>query len=173
MCGDQVISVKLGQYHGCWCSGSLRRQDISSHDTDYIEYLGPYLTWGRILRTCVISMWRNDIECKYMSMFTLKNLARKGLKASMMPAMAASWHMGGMWPKLMELVFHLVRLRTSLSQEPALDWVPCPETTDCSRKLASMLIAFRHNSVCQWTWWRRAGSHDSTSINLLSTSKFE
>ena len=27
----RVISVKLGQYHGCWC------QDISSHDIDYIE----------------------------------------------------------------------------------------------------------------------------------------
>ena len=23
-----------GQYHGCWCPGSLRRQDISSHDID-------------------------------------------------------------------------------------------------------------------------------------------
>ena len=24
-------------------------------------------------------MWRNDIKCKYMFMFSLKNLARKGL----------------------------------------------------------------------------------------------
>ena len=36
-CGDRVISVWLGQYHGCWCTGSLRRQDISSHDIDYVE----------------------------------------------------------------------------------------------------------------------------------------
>ena len=28
---------------------------------------------------CHISMWRNDIECKYTFMFTLKNLAHKGL----------------------------------------------------------------------------------------------
>ena len=32
-----IISVKLGQYHGCWCPSSLRRQDISSHDIDYVE----------------------------------------------------------------------------------------------------------------------------------------
>ena len=55
------------------------RQDISSNDIDYIEYAGPSLTWGRILSTCVKSMWRNDIKCKYMFMFPLKNLARKGL----------------------------------------------------------------------------------------------
>ena len=48
--------------------------------TRYIEYTGPSLTWGRILSTCVKSMWRNDIKCKYMFMFPLKNLARKGLK---------------------------------------------------------------------------------------------
>ena len=57
----------------------LRRQDISSHDIDYVEYVGPGLTLGGILSTCVISMWSNDIKCKYMFMFPLKNLARKGL----------------------------------------------------------------------------------------------
>ena len=36
-CGDRVNSVQLGQYHGCWCPSSLRRQDISSHDIDYAE----------------------------------------------------------------------------------------------------------------------------------------
>ena len=30
------------------------------------------------LSTCVISMWRDDTKYKYMFMFTLKNLARKG-----------------------------------------------------------------------------------------------
>ena len=69
-----------GQYPGCWCPGSLRRQDISSHGIDYVE-LGPGLTWERISSTgtCVISMWSNDIKCKYMFMFPLKNLARKEL----------------------------------------------------------------------------------------------
>ena len=33
----------------------------------------------RISTICVISMWRNDIKCKYMFMFPLKNLAHKGL----------------------------------------------------------------------------------------------
>ena len=46
---------------------------------DYIGYAGPYLTWGRILRTCVISLWRNGIKCRYMFIFPLKNSARKGL----------------------------------------------------------------------------------------------
>ena len=49
-------------------AGSLRRQDMNSHDIDYVEYESPGLTWGRILSTCVISMWSNNIECKYMFM---------------------------------------------------------------------------------------------------------
>ena len=79
-CRDRVNSVYLGQYHGCWCPGSLRRQDISSHDIDYIEYVGPSRIRGSVLSTCVKSMWSNGIKCKYMFVFPLKNLARKGLK---------------------------------------------------------------------------------------------
>ena len=55
----------------------LRRQDISSHDIDYVEYVGPGLTWGRILSISVISMWSNDIKYEYMFMFPLKILVRK------------------------------------------------------------------------------------------------
>ena len=29
--------------------------------------------------TCVLLVWRNDKKCKYMFMFSLNNLARKGL----------------------------------------------------------------------------------------------
>ena len=54
------------------------RQDISSHDIDSIEYVGPYLTWGRILSTCGIPMGSSDIKCKCMCLFPLKDLARKG-----------------------------------------------------------------------------------------------
>ena len=78
MCRDRVNSVKLGQYHGCWCPGSLRRQDISSHDIDYVEEAGPCLTWGGISTTCVLLVWRNDIKYKYM--LSLKKVARKGLR---------------------------------------------------------------------------------------------
>ena len=35
-------------------------------------------SWGRSLSTCVISIWGNDIKCKCMFIFILKNLARKG-----------------------------------------------------------------------------------------------
>ena len=45
---------------------SLRRQDISNHDIDYVKYVDPCLTRGRVSTTCVMSMWRNDIKCKYM-----------------------------------------------------------------------------------------------------------
>ena len=36
--------------------------------------------YGRMLSTCIISMWSNDIKCKYMFMLLLNNLARKGLR---------------------------------------------------------------------------------------------
>ena len=54
-------------------------QDFSSHNIDKIEYVSPYLTWGRIISTCVKSMWRTDMICEYMFLFPLNNLARKGL----------------------------------------------------------------------------------------------
>ena len=50
-----------------------------SNDIDYVEYVSPGLTWGRILSTCVISIQSNDIKCKYMLNFPLKKIARKGL----------------------------------------------------------------------------------------------
>ena len=37
MCGDRIIPVQHSQYHGWWCPGSLRRQDTSTHDIDYVE----------------------------------------------------------------------------------------------------------------------------------------
>ena len=59
--------------------GSLRRQNISSHDIDYVEEAGPCLTRGGISTACVLLVGRNDIKYEYMFMFFLKNLARKGL----------------------------------------------------------------------------------------------
>ena len=58
---------------------SLRHQDISSHDIDYMEYVGPFLTWGSVLSTSVKSMWRDDLKYKYMFMFPQKSFTRKGL----------------------------------------------------------------------------------------------
>ena len=52
---------------------------ISSYDIDCVEYVGPGLTRERILGTRVISMWSNDIKCKYIFIFPLQNLARKAL----------------------------------------------------------------------------------------------
>ena len=44
-----------------------------------IEYVGPSLTLGSVLSTCVKSVWRNDIKYKYMFMFPQKKIACKGL----------------------------------------------------------------------------------------------
>ena len=36
-CGDRVNLVQQSKYHGCSCPGSLRHQDIRTHDIDYVE----------------------------------------------------------------------------------------------------------------------------------------
>ena len=77
-CGDRINSVQYGQYHGCWCPGSLCSQDISMHGIDYVEYVISCLTWERISATCVMSVKRNDIQCKYMFCSHWKNLSCKG-----------------------------------------------------------------------------------------------
>ena len=46
-CGTELIPVQLSQYHGCWCHGPLHRQDISTHDIDYVE-VSSCVTWGGI-----------------------------------------------------------------------------------------------------------------------------
>ena len=76
MCGDRVILFQRGQYHGCWYSGSLQCQDISSHDIDYVKQVSCGLIWGRISTTYGISAWQNDIKCKYMYVSS-ENLASK------------------------------------------------------------------------------------------------
>ena len=101
------------------CPGSLCRQDISSHDIGYVEYVGPGLTWGRILSTCVISMWSNDIKCKYMFMFLLQNLACK---------------------ELIEFVQHVMELRSYL--ELTKDSSPSPVSDGVS--IVSIFFLLNH-----------------------------
>ena len=36
-------------------------QDTSSHDIDYVEWVGPCINWGRISTTCVKAMWRSKM----------------------------------------------------------------------------------------------------------------
>ena len=75
--GLSYPSLTGGQYYCCWWPGSLCRQAISTHDIDYVKQVGPSLPWRRISATCVMSLWRNDMNCKYMFMFPIKNLAHK------------------------------------------------------------------------------------------------
>ena len=79
ICGDWVTLVWQGQYHGCWCLGSLHSQVVSTHDIDYVEWLATCLPWQKISSTCAITVWGNDRNCKYIFMVLLKNLAHKGL----------------------------------------------------------------------------------------------
>ena len=72
-CRDRINPVQHSQYCGCWFSGCLRRQVISIPDIDYVEWVGPCLTRGSISATCVMLMRSNDIKCKCMYMFPLKN----------------------------------------------------------------------------------------------------
>ena len=58
---------------------TLRRQDINNHDIDWVKLLTPGLIPGMISIIYGMSVWRNDIKCKYMFLFPLKNLARKEL----------------------------------------------------------------------------------------------
>ena len=74
------IPGKLGQYHDCWCLGSMHPWAISSHGTDYVGSTGPWLPQGRISTNCAMSVLRNDRKCTYMYtflMFLQKNSAQK------------------------------------------------------------------------------------------------
>ena len=59
-CWKQDIPEKRGQYHDCWCLGSLHCQVISNHDIDDAGSAGPCLPlgrilthWGRVTHICV------------------------------------------------------------------------------------------------------------------------
>ena len=74
-----IIPVQHNQYHGCWYSGSLRRQDISTHGIAYVEWVSSCFKLGKISTTCIMSMLRNSINCKYILMLRMKILACKRL----------------------------------------------------------------------------------------------
>ena len=73
--GDQINPAQHSKCHCCWCHGSLRRQDIGTHDIDNVEQRSPCLIRGRISTTCVMSMWRNDIKCKYIYTLPRKKIS--------------------------------------------------------------------------------------------------
>ena len=57
---DWNIPGEIGQYHGYWCPGSLRRQIISSHGIDSVGHMCSCFPWGTISTTCAISVSRNE-----------------------------------------------------------------------------------------------------------------
>ena len=83
MCGDWINPVQHSNIMiADALPGFLCRQDISTHDIDYAEYVSSCLTWGRISTTCVMSMWKNGKMWIYVFLFPLKNSASKGLKCT-------------------------------------------------------------------------------------------
>ena len=68
-----------------------------------------------IFSTCVISMWRNDIKCKNMFMFTLKKLACKGLRY-----VASIYHLSHLHPISSGLLSWTDQIATGFSIHPWL-----------------------------------------------------
>ena len=63
---------KLGQYHGCWCPGSLLCQDINSQDTDQMKWGYSCFAWDWISMSCNNTVWElytNHIQI-YVSRYT-------------------------------------------------------------------------------------------------------
>ena len=60
--GPNYSGSTFSQYHGYWCPGSFRRQGISTHDINYVEYVSSCLARGRISTTYVKSVWRKGIH---------------------------------------------------------------------------------------------------------------
>ena len=46
-----AANSRKGEYHGCWCAGSLCRQDISNHGIDYAGSTGTCPRWVRLSAT--------------------------------------------------------------------------------------------------------------------------
>ena len=67
-----------GKYHCCWCPGAMCRQVISSHGFDYVrEWLFVYQEEEFQLPVLMISLWRNNIKQKYISISWKKRSARQ------------------------------------------------------------------------------------------------
>ena len=66
MCGDRIIPVQHNQYNECWRPSSWRHQGIGAHDFDYVEPINSCLTRGRVPTTCIISVWGDDVNVRYI-----------------------------------------------------------------------------------------------------------
>ena len=65
----------------------------STHDIDHKEWVSSCLTWGRISTTCLMSMWRNEINCRYICMFPVENLVHKRLRWILVGLSISYWHL--------------------------------------------------------------------------------
>ena len=74
-CTDQIIPVQPSQYHRCWCPGSFSRSSAAMILTMYNKWVGSCLIWGRISTTCVKSVWKNDMNYRYIFMFLMKKIS--------------------------------------------------------------------------------------------------
>ena len=70
---DQSMLIQQSKSHGCWCPGSLHRQDTSTQDIDYVKWVSSCLTGG-ISTTWIMSMWSNDITWWHHQMETFSML---------------------------------------------------------------------------------------------------
>ena len=92
-CGDKTVVRSSYLHNGISYTGKMTslywfsplascvaRTSASKVDVYYLEEVSPCLPRGRISTTSVMSVWRNDVNCRYMFMFFIKHSACKGLK---------------------------------------------------------------------------------------------
>ena len=102
--------------------------------------IGRFLSYLKRDFNCVVSMWRNDTKCKYMFMFLLKNLARKGLKKKKCGCRNASLslshrHLLGM-PCFRRKLNKPSSWRSPLCTSPPSSWSPSTETSSSRPRAA-------------------------------------
>ena len=112
-----------------------------------MEFTGPSFTWVRILSTCVKSMWMNDIKCKYMFMFPLKNLARKGL----IPTLG---------------IFYFTKVPVRLFQSHS--YLIGVTTASLQRHLPNMNVAYDGILVFWWFWKKNCEIDGTEEIGFLN-----
>ena len=72
---EWYIPDKLGRYQGCWCSGSLRRQVISSHDIDCERCGYSCLPWEWISTICDVTTGLDIKGCPHAQGMSILSLA--------------------------------------------------------------------------------------------------
>ena len=148
MCWGQNILGEQGQYHGCWCHGSLCHQAINDHDIDCIGWTDPCLPSGSISPTYTILVSICDRKCKDVFMFLQNISAHKGWILSRFYSMIPFGVLWCCFPDTMCQVSHssVLWMLTSWIFQPSF-WTP-----GVDQLLLQPLVAKQGANVCAQAW---------------------